>query len=756
MLLFNLNKSTNRKAIFVLISLSSFVIAFTIIFVVILINFNYDKEEAEIHEKVVRFSNSVKNYFNTLNKELAEQTSILLKNYSLYKKNEINKKVFLKSSNDLIINAIKNNTNGFGFGYWFEPYIIDTSRYFGYYAYRYKDKIILTDDYNSYEYNYHAQNWYTNVLPMDWDRKLPLIEKYNWSNIFFDSAYTNKKMMTLGMPIYDLSNQIIGITTLDISDNDFSKIKELSESIHELEFFLKRSADSNFIYSSESVNINYNSHNLFDIINQQRDSNLVINEITLQDKQYLIYIINFDPDFVLSVLIPKSTFYKSIYNQIYLIIAFSILIIALIYIGFRYAYRTILQQSNTNERLMEYYKNLITLSPNLLAIFDESGKLIEYNSNFMNSFANLITDNINLNQFIKKLLLVDVALDKIPDNLNKLNDCRFYDSINKKYFLTKYNSFNVEKTKNYFFIIIDITDIKNRENEIDSLNRNLEVIIQKRTSQLEEAMKSLQALNRKLSKHTENLQVLNDELMTSESKLKESVETKDRFLSIMAHDIKNPIHSANMIIDLLNNYQQLMRPDEISGYYQKINKTLNSVSRLIEDILLWSKAQSNKLLIDQEKINLNEFIQNEIKIFDSQISEKMIQLNVDIQADTFVLADRNMISTIIRNLISNAIKFFLAESEIIVSCQANPTESKVVILIEDMGIGMDEITKNNLFNIGMNTTRKGTAGETGTGIGLLLSFEFVKTMKQKIWVISNENQGTKFFFTLNKVLIEKS
>ncbi len=74
MLLFNLNKSTNRKAIFVLISLSSFVIAFTIIFVVILINFNYDNEEAEIHEKVVRFSNSVKNYFNTLNKELAEQT----------------------------------------------------------------------------------------------------------------------------------------------------------------------------------------------------------------------------------------------------------------------------------------------------------------------------------------------------------------------------------------------------------------------------------------------------------------------------------------------------------------------------------------------------------------------------------------------------------------------------------------------------------------------------------------------------------
>ena len=225
---------------------------------------------------------------------------------------------------------------------------------------------------------------------------------------------------------------------------------------------------------------------------------------------------------------------------------------------------------------------------------------------------------------------------------------------------------------------------------------------------------------------------------------------KDRFISILAHDLKNPFLSILGLSELL--YKELNNDDnpDIKDVSKLLFESSQNTVKLLEDLLEWARAESGKLPFKLQKIDLKA-VGNQISdIYSSNAVTKKIQLKNTISEDTFILADENMIKTVLRNLISNAIKFTQNEGEVILSSRELPNET--VISVTDNGVGMSEKVKSELFDVSNINTKLGTAGEKGSGFGLLLCKEFVEKHRGKIWIESEIGKGSTFNFSIPKDL----
>ena len=230
------------------------------------------------------------------------------------------------------------------------------------------------------------------------------------------------------------------------------------------------------------------------------------------------------------------------------------------------------------------------------------------------------------------------------------------------------------------------------------------------------------------------------------NELQELNATKDKFMSILAHDLKNPFNSLLGFSELLlknhTKYDDQKRENQIKSIYNTSKNTF----KLLENLLTWARSQSNKISLNKEKINLKYLARQIFMLFSEPELNKKINMLNTITTDIFVVADRNMIETIIRNLFSNSIKYTKENGTILLS--ADLKNEYVEISISDNGIGMDEKTKNTLFKIGETKSTTGTEGETGTGLGLILCKEFVEKNGGKIWVETEIGKGSDFKFTL--------
>ena len=237
-----------------------------------------------------------------------------------------------------------------------------------------------------------------------------------------------------------------------------------------------------------------------------------------------------------------------------------------------------------------------------------------------------------------------------------------------------------------------------------------------------------------------------DALKKSERSLKELNTTKDRFFSIIAHDLKNPFNSILGLSELLARVEEIDAIEKTARYGGLINEAAKSGFHLLENLLEWSRAQTGRLKFEPEIIFIREIVDEAYSLLKLHAITKNIKTVLDVPSEITVFADRNMIRTVIRNLLSNAIKFTPPDGLIVVG--ANIRENEVHLVISDTGKGMSPENQQKLFRIEETYTTPGTGNEKGSGLGLILCKELVEKNKGKIWVTSKPGEGSNFGFSL--------
>lgn len=253
--------------------------------------------------------------------------------------------------------------------------------------------------------------------------------------------------------------------------------------------------------------------------------------------------------------------------------------------------------------------------------------------------------------------------------------------------------------------------IREKNKELSALNENLEKKVEERTRQLEELNK-----------------------------------TKDKFFSIIAHDLKNPFNTLLGFTELIKENFDKYDSEQLKYYIDILFDTADHGYSLLKNLLDWSRSQTGSIRMEQEMLQIDKIVNEVIVLLENSASKKQIKINSNIKSSEKVFADYNMLQTVIRNLISNAIKYTNTGGEIAINSEKK--DNMLVVSVKDNGVGIKPENLNNLFRIDKNISTKGTNDETGTGLGLLLCKEFIEKNGGKIWVESELDSGSEFFFTL--------
>lgn len=239
--------------------------------------------------------------------------------------------------------------------------------------------------------------------------------------------------------------------------------------------------------------------------------------------------------------------------------------------------------------------------------------------------------------------------------------------------------------------------------------------------------------------------IIFNQLKKSKADLQDANATKDRFFSIIAHDLKNPFNAILGYTELLISQYDKLNKEDTLDYIENINLATQTTYNLLENILEWSRSQMGKIDFLPHIFDLSKVINEVVLLNRAQAIAKNIRLSSKVRHKTYVYADDYMVKTVVRNLVSNAIKF-TNKGEVIIEMEV--TESKVMVSVIDTGIGIKDEIIDKLFKIDSNIKTTGTNNEKGTGLGLILAKEFVNKNGGDIWVNRMGDQGTIFNFTL--------
>lgn len=250
----------------------------------------------------------------------------------------------------------------------------------------------------------------------------------------------------------------------------------------------------------------------------------------------------------------------------------------------------------------------------------------------------------------------------------------------------------------------------------------------------------------KLKRNAIELATLNKKLSESESELALLNAQKDKFFSIIAHDLRSPFTSLLGFTEYLTQYLDRLSKQEIRDYATNIQNSAKNIYKLVENLLQWSRLQTNRIEFDPMQMNITALINSTIELFKNNAKEKRIEIINECQERYKVLADMNMVETVLRNLISNAIKFTEPGGKIIID--AFPADGFIEVMVMDDGKGISEEDIDKLFRIDSHYTTEGTNREKGSGLGLILCKEFVNKNGGEIWVESKAGYGSTFRFTV--------
>lgn len=237
------------------------------------------------------------------------------------------------------------------------------------------------------------------------------------------------------------------------------------------------------------------------------------------------------------------------------------------------------------------------------------------------------------------------------------------------------------------------------------------------------------------------------QVITSQrNELEELNKTKDKFFSIISHDIRAPVNNFQGVSQLIKMYVESGETQELIRIAKIMDKSSMELSTLLDNLLDWAMNQQGKFPYKQEDFSLTDICQSNMSMMENLASAKEIKFMKSLENEVFITADRNSVSTIIRNLLSNAIKFTPTFGQVSLSLEANDTQA--IIEITDTGVGISKSKLKTLFGFKGERSRWGTAGEKGVGLGLNLVQEFVQMNLGEIKVESEEGKGSVFTVTL--------
>jgi len=370
-----------------------------------------------------------------------------------------------------------------------------------------------------------------------------------------------------------------------------------------------------------------------------------------------------------------------------------------------------------NDSIILYKKNGIKANSSITNINDAAVELFGYSHN---EFLSLTLQDIFHDITFKRLAgakdLSRTSEGLCLDKNKNIIPVEFY---SKSY---------IPEDDIYVIVIKDITE--KRKNE-EQLSRYIEEIHENKDL---------------MEKNAYELVLLNLKLEESETRLKELNSTKDKFFSIIAHDLKSPFTSFIGLTELIAEDIEEMELSEVKQLMIELNQSAHNVYSLLENLLSWSRVQSGRMDFAPEMISPYALEENAKMLFEPSFKQKNIIYSSSVNTERKVFADRNMADTVLRNLLSNAIKFTKAEGVIVLSiCDE---ADMVKFSVQDSGVGIDEDNLAGLFRIDKTRTTLGTQNEKGTGLGLILCKELVERCGGKISVESKVGKGTRFSFTL--------
>lgn len=257
---------------------------------------------------------------------------------------------------------------------------------------------------------------------------------------------------------------------------------------------------------------------------------------------------------------------------------------------------------------------------------------------------------------------------------------------------------------------------------------------------LQKLIKQNEILNNKVEERTRELLEANQSLLKSN-------QTKDKLLSIISHDIRSPFNGLLGFSDLLAERYDEYDSTRHKHFIKLIRDSSYRIYNLVNNLLIWSNSQRNKMEFNPTKLNLRDLATDCSEIFHQSLISKNIGLLNNIDEKFMVNADELMVSTIFRNLISNSLKFTKPGGQISISA-IEQSKDEITICVEDNGVGMKEDQITKLFESDSNISTIGTNNEKGSGLGLAVCKDFINYHGSRIWAESNINKGSRFFFNL--------
>ncbi|MCX7797137.1 MAG: PAS domain-containing sensor histidine kinase [Melioribacter sp.] len=249
-------------------------------------------------------------------------------------------------------------------------------------------------------------------------------------------------------------------------------------------------------------------------------------------------------------------------------------------------------------------------------------------------------------------------------------------------------------------------------------------------------------------KHEAQLKELVEKLEILNQELKNSNAAKDKFFSIIAHDLRSPFGSLLSFSEFL--YQDIdeLSKEEIKSFAENINEAAKTVFALLENLLQWSRIQTGTISFKPHHFKVYDVVNKVLNLLSNNAAIKKIQIVNNINPEHVVFADKDMVFSVLQNLISNAIKFTFENGKILLASEEK--DNMIEISITDNGVGIDQQDLEKLFRIDIPFTKAGTKDEKGSGLGLILCKEMIEKNGGKIWVNSELGKGTTFSFSLNK------
>ena len=363
--------------------------------------------------------------------------------------------------------------------------------------------------------------------------------------------------------------------------------------------------------------------------------------------------------------------------------------------------------------------------------------------------------SIGLKELTKKGYLLK---SKILEKRNQ-----YYESlVNYKKYVEITDSLNEEKQMHQLALHRAEMDISEKENEIDLLQKDneikdLQLVKQKHQSRtmiitialLVVVVALSLSYNKARKKANDLLHEKNNQILEQHEELIRVNQTKDKFLSIIGHDLRNPIGAFKDVVSQLAEFPEMFTDELRKQILTELRDEAENTYFLLDNLLLWAKTQKNSIQFKPEKLKLNLVVKNNI-ILNTRLAErKNIKLNLNIEPDILVYADHNMVDLIIRNLLSNAIKF-TPENGIVRLMVQEVEGGKYEVQVKDTGVGIDEKDLPRIFDENDHLSTYGTGNEKGSGLGLILCREFVEMNGGTIRVESKPGKGSTFSFTLNK------